>query len=197
MELRQLRTFRAVADNLSFTKAAQQLHMAQSSVSAQIRALEDDLDVKLFDRIGHRVLLTSSGEKLFAYARRMAEMTREIRWEVAAREGARGSLTIRMPETIAAVYAPEVVARFHHENPRVRLDFINCNDRRLREELNSGRIDLAFLITDAVHFKEVSVELLGDQQLILVAGPDHPLRNRSRVCLEDLDGLTVFLPRTD
>ena len=81
MEFRQLRTFRAVADNLSFSKAASQLFMAQSSVSAQIRALEEELDLKLFDRIGRRVLITDAGLKLYDYARRIEDMTAEIRSE--------------------------------------------------------------------------------------------------------------------
>ncbi|NNF99420.1 MAG: LysR family transcriptional regulator [Desulfobacteraceae bacterium] len=197
MEIRQLRTFRTVADKLSFTRAAEHLHMAQSSVSAQIRALEEDLDVKLFDRIGHRVLLTDAGEKLFAFARRIDDMTREIRSEISTTGDARGNLTIRMPETLAAVYTPAVVDRFHRELPGVKLDFINCNDRRLREELNSGRIDLAFLMTDAVHFKDVNVELLGSENLILVSGPTHPLARRTEVGIGDLDRQTVLLPRTD
>ena len=75
MEFRQLRTFRAVADQLSFSKAAEQLYMAQSSVSAQIRLLEEDLDVKLFDRIGRRVLITDAGLKLYEYARHFLNAT--------------------------------------------------------------------------------------------------------------------------
>ena len=160
MEIRQLKAFVVVADLLSFTKASQKLNMAQSSVSAQVKVLEEDLDVKLFDRIGRRVLLTDAGRKLYAYARRMAEMTDEIRSEMTGTKNVRGSLTIRIPETLATVYMPEVVDRFHRDNPMVTLKFINCSDLQLREELNSGRIDLAFLMTDSIHIKDVNVRLL-------------------------------------
>ena len=197
MEFRQLRTFRVVADNLSFTKAAAQLFMAQSSVSAQIRSLEEELDLKLFDRIGRRVLVTDAGQKLYEYARRIEEMTAEIRTEVAGAQNVRGSLTIRIPETLATVYMPEVVARFHGANPLVRLNFINCSDLQLREELNSGRIDLAFLMTDAIHFQEVNVRMLKAEKLIFVAGPAHPLAGKGKVTLKDFDGQTVLLPKTD
>ncbi len=74
MELRLLRTFRAVAERLNFTRAAEDLHLAQSSVSAQVRLLEEDLGVSLFDRIGRRILLTEAGETLLHYARRMEAM---------------------------------------------------------------------------------------------------------------------------
>jgi DNA-binding transcriptional LysR family regulator len=197
MEFRQLKTFRVVADLLSFTRAAEQLYMAQSSVSAQIRGLEQELEVKLFDRIGRRVLLTDAGSKLYDYARRIEGMTEEIRSEVAGESYMRGSLTVRVPETLAAVYMPTIVERFYREHPQVALNFINCTDRQLREELNSGRIDLAFLIIDAVNFGEVNVRLLKSEPLALVSGPLHPLARKKRVQLHDLDSQTLLLPKTD
>ncbi len=197
MEFRQLKTFRVVADHLSFSKAAATLFMAQSSVSAQVRALEDELELKLFDRIGRRVLITDAGLKLYAYARRIEDMTAEIRSEVTGAKDARGALTIRIPETLAAVYMPAVVSRFHRDNPAVRLNFINCSDLQLREELNSGRIDLAFLMTDAVNLKAVNVRLLKTERLIFLTGPDHPLSMQDQVHPGDLHGRTVLLPKTD
>jgi DNA-binding transcriptional LysR family regulator len=197
MEFRQLRTFRVVADLLSFTRAAEQLYMAQSSVSAQIRSLEQELDVKLFDRIGRRVLLTDAGSKLYDYARRLEGMTEEIRSEVAGESYVRGSLTVRVPETLAAVYMPAIVDQFYREHPQVKLNFINCTDRQLREELNSGRIDLAFLIIEAVNFREVNVRMLKSEPLALVSGHLHPLARQKRVQLRDLNYQTLLLPKTD
>lgn len=197
MEFRQLKTFRAVADNLSFTKTAEQLFMAQSSVSAQIKALEDELSIKLFDRIGRRVLLTDAGRKLYEYARRMEDMTHEIRSEMSDSRYARGSVTIRVPETLAAVYMSAIVERFHRQNPRVKLTFINCTDRQLKEELNSGRIDLAFLMTDSIHFKDVNVRMLKVEKLLLASAPTHPLALQKSVNLKDLEGQTILLLKTD
>lgn len=197
MEFRQLRTFRKVADTLSFTRTAERLNMAQSSVSAQIRALETELELKLFDRIGRRVQLTDAGEKLYQYARRIEEMTAEIHSEVTGATNVHGALTIRIPETLASVYLPAVVSRFHADNPEVKLNLINCSDLRLREELNSGRIDLAFLMTDAVHLKAVNVRMLGSEALVLVAGREHPLIRRETVGFTDLKDQTLLLPKTD
>ena len=194
---RRLQVFYTVARLLSFTKAAERLFMAQSSVSAQIRALEAELDLKLFDRIGRRVLITDAGRKLYEYARRIEEMTEEIRTDVTGAKTVRGSLTIRIPETIASVYMPDVVERFHAENPEVKLKLINCSDLQLREELNSGRIDLAFLMTDSVHFSEVNVRMLRTEKLILVSGPSHSLSKQKKITLRDLNGRTALLPKTD
>lgn len=197
MEFRQLKTFRVVADHLSFSKAANLLFMAQSSVSAQIRTLEDDLGIKLFDRIGRRVFITDAGLKLYNYARRIEEMTDEIRSEVTSDKNTRGSLTIRIPETLAAIYMPQVVDRFHRDNPRVKLNFINCSDLQLRNELNSGRIDLAFLMTDSVHLKEVNVRMLRNENLILISSPAHSLSKQKKVMPDDLNRQTILLPNTD
>ena len=197
MEFRNLRTFRAVADHLSFSKAAEQLFMAQSSVSAQIRSLENELALKLFDRIGRRVVITDAGMKLYAYARRIEETTDEIRSEVTGAKNVRGALTVRIPETLAAVYMPRVIERFHSDNPEVKLNLINCTDRQLREELNSGRIDLAFLMSETVHLKEVNVNMLKSEDLLLITGPSHPLAQKRRVGPKDLNGQTLLLPKTD
>ena len=197
MEIRQLQTFRVVAEQLNFTKAARTLHLAQSSVSAQIKALEEDLGQPLFDRLGRRVLLTDAGRKLYDYARRMSDMTREIRSEFSADQYAQGALTIRVPETIASIYMPEVIRQFHRDHPRVGLDIINCSDEQLREELNSGRIDLAFLLAESVHLKSVSMKMLRTEPLILASAPDHPLAREKGITTPDLAGHTLLLPRTD
>ena len=197
MEIRQLKTFITVADLLSFTKASARLNMAQPSVSAQIRVLEEELSLKLFDRIGRKVLLTEAGRKLYAYARRMDEMTREIKSEFSTAQYAQGALTIRVPETVASVYMPAVVERFHKDHPKVKLELINCSDEQLREELNSGRIDLAFLLTDSIHIKEVNIVHLRTERLVLVSGPSHPLSRQPRIELNDLAGQTLLLPKTD
>lgn len=197
MEFRNLKTFRVVADELSFSRAAEQLHMAQSTVSAQIKSLEEELGLKLFDRIGRRVLITDAGQKLYAYARRIDEMNDEILAEVAGGKNVGGALTIRVPETLAATYMPEVVEHFQKDNPKAGLNFINCTDRQLREELNSGRIDLAFLITEAITLKAVNVRMLKTEQLIFVAGPTHPLCRQQKITYHDLHGRTVLLPKTD
>ena len=197
MEFRHLKTFRTVADLLSFSKAAGRLHMAQSSVSAQIKLLEEELGLKLFDRIGRRVLITDAGQKLYAYARRIADMTDEIRAEVAGDRNVGGTLTVRVPETLAAIYMPEVVKCFRKDNPNVSLNLINCTDRQLREELNSGRIDLAFLMTDSVSLKEVNVRMLKTEQLLFVSGPAHPLARKKTVEYGEFHGRSVLLPKTD
>ena len=99
MEIRQLKTFKAVADHLSFHKAADAINYAQSTVSAQIMALEEDLGIPLFERLGRHIMLTGAGENLYQYACKMLELAEAARADLI--EGVRlaGSLTIRVPES--------------------------------------------------------------------------------------------------
>lgn len=197
MEIRQLKTFLTVADLLNFTKASNKLNMAQSSVSAHIKELEEELNLKLFDRIGRKVLLTEAGRKFYSYARKMEEMTQEIRSEFSTEKYSKGALTIRVPDTIASIYMPTVIEKFHNDHPKVRLEFINCSDEQLREELNTGRIDLAFLLTDSITLKEVNVLQLKTEKLILVSGKKHALLKPGKIEPENLSGETLLLPKTD
>ena len=199
MELRQLKTFKTVADQESFTRAAKALHMAQSSVSAQVKALEEELSVRLFDRIGRQITITEAGKSLYDYARRMAEMTREIRSEVSGRDSADagGTLIIRVPETLASVYMPDIIEAYHRMHPWIRLVFMNCSDTRLKEELNAGKIDLAFLLFETVTFRDMSVKILGTEELVMTAGRNHYFTGKKNITYQDLAGQTLLLPKTE
>ena len=197
MEIRQLVTFRVVAEKLNFTHAAQTLNLAQSSVSAQIKGLERELGVMLFDRIGKQVHLTDAGKKLYSYACRIHGMTEEIQSEIGEEKYVKGRLTIRIPESLADKYMAEVIDQYHQHYPGVHLNFINCSDLELSRELNSGRIDVALLITDDMSMKDVNIHYLKSETLAICASPEHPLSSREDLSLHDLNDTLVLLPKTD
>jgi len=197
MDIRQLNTFRIVAEQLNFTRAAELLYLAQSSVSAHIRGLEKELGVMLFDRMGKQVHLTDAGKKLYSYACKIADMTDEIRSVVAGEQYLQGSLTIRMPETLANVYMPEVIEQYGKRYPGVRLNFINCSDRELARELSTGRIDIALLMTDDLTMKDVNIEYLKTEPLVMCSSPEHPLALKECIHPTDLNNQLLLLPKTD
>jgi len=94
MEIRQLKTFKAVVDHLSFHKAANAIHYAQSTVSAQIMALEEDLGIPLFERLGRRIMLTEAGENFYQYACKMLELAEAARADLTERVRMKGSLSL-------------------------------------------------------------------------------------------------------
>lgn len=197
MEIRQLKTFRSVADLLSFHRAAEQLHYAQSSISAQIQSLEAELGVQLFDRLGRRILLTEAGERLLQYAAKILDLTEETRAEVIGTKEPQGSLTIRIPETFGVCRLPPVIKRFASRFPKVRLSFTTCAHENLAKDLRKGVTDLAFLLTDSIQAADLALEALGFESIVIVARPDHPLAAKPRVRIHDLEGQTILLSKVD
>ena len=197
MELRDLRTFVAVAGLLSFHRAGEALHAAQSTVSARIAAIETDLGVKLFERLGRRVALTEAGERLLDYARKILDLEDEARAWVSGEAEARGALTVRVPESLCAYRMGEVIRRFRERFPNVRLSFTACTLEGLEKDLRQGVTDLAFLMADSIRAGDLAVELLGVERLVLVAAPGHRLASLETVGPDDLKGETLVLSTAD
>lgn len=197
MELRQLKTFRVVANLLSFNKAAGQLHYAQSSISAQIQILEEELGVQLFDRLGKRVQLTEAGVRLLQYANKILDLVDETNSMVNRVNEPTGSLTIRIPETLGVRRLPAVLREFHSRFPRVRLNFITCALEGLDKDLRKGITDLAFLLAESINAADLDMATLGFEPVVLVAAPDHPLAAKRKVHTRDLTGSTILLSRVD
>ena len=197
MEFRHLNTFLMVAKQLSFYKAAQRLHYAQSSVSAQILALEDDLSVKLFDRLGRRILLTEAGEQLMPYAEKIVALAQESRSTLRKPKTLKGALTVRVPETLAVCHLPAILEQFRAEYPQAHLRFITCTHDKLAQDLRKGVTDLAFLLADSISGVDLDIERVGFESLVLVAQPDHTLVHQGRVTTRQLTGETLLLSRND
>ena len=197
MEFRQLRSFCSVAKLMSFHKAAEQLHYAQSSISAQIRALEEELNVQLFDRLGRRIVLTEAGKSLLHYAEKILDLADETASEIAGAKEPRGSLTVRVPESFGTYRLPPVIKRFRDRYPKVSLNLTTCTHEGLPADLRKGVTDLAFLMAEDFHSPDLDMEVLGFESAMLVAAPDHPLAGKPIVRTEDLAGESILLSKVD
>lgn len=136
-----LRSFVAVVDCANFTRAAQRLHLTQSTVSQQIRRLEDSLGCKLLDREQRRVTATVEGERLLAYARRILALHEEAR-EVLLNQQSEGVLRLGVPEDFAAERLMPILARFGLEHPGVRLEVTSGLGPQLLQLYRQGEFDL-------------------------------------------------------
>ncbi|OLN30162.1 Chromosome initiation inhibitor [Desulfovibrio sp. DV] len=197
MELRDVRTFVAVARHLSFHRAGQEVHAAQSTVSARIAALEEELQVRLFDRLGRRVALTEAGERLQQFAIKLLDLEDEARAWVAGASEARGALSIRVPESLCAWRMGGLIRGYREQFPHLQLRFISCTLDGLEKDLRQGVTDLAFLMADSVRAGDLVVEALGVEPLVLVAGPGHRLAHGGPCNVEDLAGETLALSTAD
>ncbi len=197
MDLQRLRTFRTVATLMNFNQAAEVLNYAQSTVSAQIKTLENEIGVDLFTRIGKSFRLTEAGAKMLLYADKLLAIRDEALAEIAGKNPASSLLTLRMPQTIATYYLPSILREYQPRFPGVRLDITSCAVHSLENELRIGTVDLAFLLADTISGKNLEAVFLGSEPLAMVTYPGHPLTACERSDFKDLQGQVILLPKND
>jgi DNA-binding transcriptional LysR family regulator len=161
----QLRSFLAIVDSGSFTKAAERVHKTQSAVSMHIRRLEEQLDCALFVKQGRGARLTDEGEKLIEFARRIVQVEAGA-FAALSRKGLRGSARLGIPDDYAESFLADILARFNRRHPLVEVS-VNCEaSTDLAPQVAAGALDLA-LITDHEGLK--GLELLREEPLVWVA----------------------------
>jgi DNA-binding transcriptional LysR family regulator len=192
MELRQLNTFRTVASTLNFTRAAEVLDYVPSNVTMQIKALEDELGVRLFDRLGRQLVLTTAGKRFLTHIQGVLNKLDEARSDVHDNERLSGTLTISANEVICAYRLPAVFQRFRSQHPGVRLIFRSVPNQELKQTLFDGTADVVYMLDEPIRSSGLAVEPLLKETFRLFAAPDHPLAIRTVLQLEDFHG-EVFL----
>ncbi len=190
---RHLRTFQSVAAELSFTRAAVALGYVQSSVTAQIQALERDLGVKLFERLGRRVTLTDAGRRLLGYADQILALNTEARASVNG-DAMQGRLVIGAPDSLCAYRLPAVVRALRQDFPQVQVVFRSTRScRDAREAVFEGQVDAAVMLDDEVDDRRLVTTLLAPEPLGVLVAHDHPLAALEQVDVQTLRGWPAVL----
>ena len=193
MELRHLRYFIALAGSLNFTRAAERLHVTQSTLSHQIKQLEDELGTPLFDRIGKRVALTEAGDEFLHHA---TKALREIDLGLGAlRKDApdtAGELRIGATQTFNLGFIPDCIASFHERHPRVRVVVEELPAEQIAARLQQGTLDLGIAYRPGVP-GPLQFEPLYNEEMVLVVAQGHPLSRRKRVRMVELHRLPMVL----
>ncbi|HEY6897338.1 MAG TPA: LysR family transcriptional regulator [Rhodocyclaceae bacterium] len=183
--LRQQRVFEAVARNLSFSRAAEEMHLTQPAVSMQVRALEEQVDLPLFEHIGKKIRLTAAGEELLRHARRIDRQIQDAGEALAALRGATGGrLTIGVVST-AKYFAPKLIIAFLRTHPDADLRLVVRNRDTIVRQLGDNEIDLAIMGSPPSDFETVA-EAFADHPLSIIANPEHPLAKVRTVRPEEL-----------
>ena len=186
MELHQLRYFCAVADSGSFSRAAEQSHVSQPSLSQQILKLEDELGSKLFDRLGRSVRLTDLGKAFLPRARTVLRELEAARGDVFERKDAVGGpLAIGVIPTVAPYFLPQHLANFSRRYPEVRLSILEEITPVLLERLRGGLIDVAILALPLRGHEFETFPLL-TERFYAVLPPKHKLARHAEISLKDL-----------
>ena len=168
LDITALRSFVAVADTGGVTKAAGLLNLTQSAVSMQLKRLEESLNTALLDRSARSIALTTQGEQLLSYARRMIILNDEIYGRLTATEF-EGEVTLGVPYDIVYPIIPQVLRRFAAAYPRMRVQLVSSFTHKLIEGFNRGEIDVILTTEDSVG---AGGETLTEIPLIWVGAPD-------------------------
>ncbi len=183
--LKQLQIFQTVAEQKSYTKAAKLLFMTQPAVSMQVKQLEEDVGLPLFDRIGKSVQLTQAGKELLQHARAVQIELEEIRQSMLALRGLkRGRLHLTMAST-ANYFAPKLLAGFCRQYPNIQISLKVANRAGLLEALESNATDLA-IMGQPPSTMPLAAEVFMENPLVVVAPPDHPLAGRQHIPLREV-----------
>jgi DNA-binding transcriptional LysR family regulator len=186
MENFRLKVFRTVAKYLNFRRASEELCLTQPAVTLQIKTLEQQLGVQLFDRSGARISLTPAGVLLLKYARKIENL------EAAAMAGMlrfaneqRGELRIGASLTIAQYILPHILGEFRQQHPRIRASVITCNTEQVLESLLAREVALGFIEGPALR-RDIKTETFLEDEIVLMVPPAHEWSERGFVEPEEL-----------
>jgi DNA-binding transcriptional LysR family regulator len=178
MSDRRLKVFHTVARLLSFTKAAEELHMTQPAVTFQVRQLEEYFNTRLFDRTHNKVSLTPAGERVSEFAERIFDLYSEMENTVRDLTGEiSGALTIGASTTIAEYMLPALLGEFKNRYPDINLRLKVSNSEGIVSMVEQNVIDLG-VVESSVSNKNLIVEVCHYDQLVVIAAPDHELVKR-------------------
>ncbi|RXT13717.1 LysR family transcriptional regulator [Ammoniphilus sp. CFH 90114] len=186
MEFRQLHTFLTLAEIRGFTRTAEWLGYAQSSVTAQIQALEEELGVKLFDRLGKKVVLTEAGEKLLPVAQEIQRLHDYAKELVRDSKEPSGTLVIGATESLAAYRLPPIIQSYRQRFPQVKLILRPGFCSELRNDVREGKLDMSFLLGPEVPSTDLILETLALEKMVLIAPNDHRLIGTKGIDAHDL-----------
>ncbi len=188
MDLGSLRIFLAVAEEGSVSRAAERLHYVQSNVTTRLRRLEEDLGTSLFVRTGRGMVATSAGKRLQGYARQILSTVEEARLAMTGSAHPQGPLSLGAIDTVAAVYLPKVLARYHHQYPEVAIGLQTGASQELVRQVLNYDIEGAF-VGGPVANSEIVQQEICVEEMVLVTAPDQPAPAAG-----NFDTILVFRP---
>lgn len=186
MELRNLITFSKIAHLNSFIKAAEELGYAQSTITTQIQLLEQELGVKLFERVGRGIKLTSKGLTFLEYAEKIINLANESKEAMIDTDIPKGTLKIGIVESLCTIKLPEILKNYHMKYPDVEIiiKLGTCSD--IHNMLKKNLVDLAFILGEPIDDADLISCLSYKEDMALLASPLNKLSNEKTLALKDI-----------
>lgn len=186
MEIRNLKTYIEVCEKGSFTKAAQQLGYTQSTVTAQIKQLEEELGASLFDRNGKHIQLNAVGEELLSYANKIVALEKEAKNLLSDTSVPKGLLRIGVIESVGSFLLPDILRTYMQRYPLVDIQVCNGTTREIMQMLRQNQIDLMLTLDDRVVSPDWICVLEKKAEIIFLCHPRHPFAGRTDVPLNEV-----------
>jgi DNA-binding transcriptional LysR family regulator len=186
MDIRDLQVFLAVADRLNFTRAGEDVHLSQPSVSVRVHQLEEQLGLKLFEQLGKKVVLTEGGRLLEPHARRIVADLEDAQHAVEELQGLeRGTLRIGASTTPGMYLIPKLIARFKRHYPKIEVHLEIKDTRQIEEGLIRNDYDFGFV---GGHLVGDEMEMLPwrNDEIVLIVPPDHAFARKKLVRVTEL-----------
>ena len=186
MELRNLITFMNVAELGSFTKAAEQLDYSQSTVSFQIKQLEEELDCLLFERINHTITLTERGHELVAYAHKIRSLTDEFKENLNEEQTIKGHIHIVTPDSICEEMISKRYISFHKQYPDISIKFTTADTSVMFDMLDHNEADLIMTLDSHSYNKDYVIAKEEPLSMHFVVNSESTLTDRSELSIKDI-----------
>ena len=193
MNIFQLETFLKIAETKNFTTAGNILGYAQSTVTAQIKGLEDELGCLLFERLGKSIVLTPEGQKLCGYAQKMLQLKREIFLEVPPSKEPSGVIKLGVSESLCYDILPKILLKYRKKYPKVDIQISFIEHDTFPPALKNGALDLAWMLNPLVQEEGLSLLHKKREELCFFASPKHPLAQKKSICEADLKDVPLLL----
>ena len=186
MELREIKTFLHVAQLKSFSKAAKALGYSQAAVTIQIKQLEEELGIHLFDRIGKQTILTHQGTIFYEHAAAVMKELSRARAAVTESRELTGVLTIGTIESICASIFPPLLEQFHKAHPLVKISIVLDSPDVLLERMDKNSIDLVYLMDQRIYDHKWIKVMEEPEDIVFVSSSSHPLSGSASLSLEEI-----------
>lgn len=189
---RQLQIFKSVANNLSFTHAAEELFLSQPAVSMQIKQLENSVELPLYEQLGKSIHLTEAGEIMYRFSSEISRQLSETENELDALKGIDGGLLKVSVATTVNYLAARLISKFSQQHSRIRINLDVTNRATLIKNLEANKTDLVLMGSPPKDMNLI-VEPFMENPLVIIASPDHPLAGERNIPLSKLKDDTLLM----
>ena len=198
MTLQQLRTFLTVCDEMSITGAASRLFITQSAVSQQIKALEEEFEIKLFDKKGRRICITSDGKVFFEIAKNIIEKADSITEKLKATKSLEvGSLNLASTHHLAQYLLMKPLIEFHKRHSKIDLTLQSLDAHEIRSAVEVRAVDIGFVPDGtSVLSPFLNITRIYEDRMALIAWPEHPWRKKDKINPSQLEGMPFVFAST-